>query len=272
MIVKTNAIALQIRGWSKTSHMVIWLTEDYGKITTVVKGACRPKSAFLGQYDLFYTCELLFYRRGRDGTHMIRECTPLQCRAPLRSNWRGVCAAGYLAYLTARTTTGHEAKALYADLSHALDTLCDCDAQSIAALIFWFEMRLLLHHGISPDFRTCPQCHPAGAQWLRFSIESGRFACAHFNESHIAAPSVTLHRDVIKCLRRFAGCHQFKARHYTPIMTLENKNNKKMNLVLGLSRFLGIFIIFHLDLPAAVRRVAFESLNTNPTSMRVIGE
>lgn len=272
MIVKTNAIALQIRGWSKTSHMVTWLTEDYGKITTVVKGACRPKSAFLGQYDLFYTCELLFYRRGHDGTHIIRECTPLECREPLRSNWRGACAAGYLAYLTARATTGGETGAIYTDLTHALETLCSCDAGSIAALIFWFEMRLLRHHGISPDFRTCPQCHPTGTQWLRFSVEAGRFACQHFDESHANASSVTLHRDVVKCLRRFAECHQFVARHYTPILALENKNEKKTNLVLGLSRFLGIFIIFHLDLPAAVRRVALEIINTNPTSMCVTGE
>jgi len=272
MILKTQAIVLQISAWSKTSHMVTWLTEDHGRITTVVKGACRPKSAFLGQYDLFYSCELLFYRRGREGTHIIRECTPLQFREALRSNWRAVAAAGYLTNLTARVTSGHESGRVYRDLGHALDTLCDCEIRSIPALIFWFEMRLLDHHGILPEFRCCPECHPAGSQWLRFSIPAGRFLCSHLDENGGSTPAVTLHRDVVKCLRRFSECPEFIARHYTPILSPVNKNEKKMNLILGLSRFLGIFMVFHLDLPASVRRAAFEILNTNPTSMSVTGE
>ena len=247
--------------------MVTWLTEDHGRITTVVKGACRPKSAFLGQYDLFYTCELLFYRRENNGTHAIRECTPLEFREPLRTNWRGAAAAGYITNLTARVTESHETKPIYDDLLHALDTLCDCDPKSIAALIFWFEMRLLIHHGISPDFTICPQCHPAERQWLRFSIPSGRFSCSHLNETQTNTPSLSLHKDVIKCLRRFAKCDKFSARHYTPVLTPQNKKLKKINLMLGLSRFLGIFIGFHLDLPASIRRTAFEILNTNPASM-----
>ncbi|MCL2104026.1 MAG: recombination protein O N-terminal domain-containing protein, partial [Kiritimatiellaeota bacterium] len=86
MIIKTEAVALQIRPWSKTSHIVTWLTPGHGCVVTAVKGACRPKSAFLGQYDLFYTCELLFYRRERGGIHAIRECTPLRRRDPLRDD------------------------------------------------------------------------------------------------------------------------------------------------------------------------------------------
>jgi len=267
VIVKTIAIALQIRQWSKTSHMVTWLTEDYGRITTVVKGACRPKSAFLGQYDLFYSCELLFYRRGKNGTHIIRECTPLEFREPLRSNWRAAAAAGYITHLTARIAADHETKPIYDDLHHALDILCDCENSSIGSLIFWFEMRLLRHHGIAPDFRVCPECDPSESQWLRFCIPAGRFSCSHINETHTNTPSVALHKDVVKCLRRFAQCDQFTARHYTPILNPTEKNEKKINLILGLSRFLGIFIVFHLDLPSSIRRAVFEILNTNPTSM-----
>ena len=74
MIIQTQAIVLSIHPWSRTSHMVTWLTRDYGRIVTSVKGACRPKSAYLGQYDLFYTCLLDFYRKDRYGVHAIREC------------------------------------------------------------------------------------------------------------------------------------------------------------------------------------------------------
>ena len=263
MILKTEAIVLSIRPYSRTSHVVTWLTRDYGRITTAVQGACRTKSAFLGQYDLFYTCELLFYRRSRNGVHAIRECTPLQFREPLRSNWRGTAAAGYIANLTAHIVTTHS-EGIYNDLLHALDTLCNCERRSIQPLIFWYEIRLLGHHGIAPDLSVCRECYSADTEWLRFSIPAGRFICTHSGDTQKATPTVTLHKEVIKLLRRFAKCDTFIAHQYSPVLHPENKNDKKSNLILGLSRFLGIFIVFHLDLPASVRCTAFGILNSKP--------
>ena len=63
--------------------MVSWLTPDTGVVSTVVKGAVRPKSAFLGQYDLFYECELVYYVRERGDAHAIREVSPLKMREGL---------------------------------------------------------------------------------------------------------------------------------------------------------------------------------------------
>ena len=38
-IIKTEGIVLAIRPWSRTSHIVTWLTPDHGCVTTLVKGA-----------------------------------------------------------------------------------------------------------------------------------------------------------------------------------------------------------------------------------------
>ena len=40
--VKTEAICLDIRPWSRTIHVVSWLT-PMGKVATVVKGAMPPE-------------------------------------------------------------------------------------------------------------------------------------------------------------------------------------------------------------------------------------
>ena len=69
VILKDTAIVLRVAPVSNTSRMVQWFTPAYGKITTLIKGAQRPKSAFLGQFDLFYSCELLFYARERNHIH-----------------------------------------------------------------------------------------------------------------------------------------------------------------------------------------------------------
>ena len=82
--VKTEATCLRISPWSRTSHVVSWLTPS-GRVATLVKGAVRPKSAFLGQYDLFYRCDLLYYARASGDLHALREVTPRNLRAHLRN-------------------------------------------------------------------------------------------------------------------------------------------------------------------------------------------
>ena len=79
-ILKTDALALRVSPFSRTSHVVRWLTASHGTIATLVKGACRPKSRFLGQYDTACTSELLFYERAGNGLHIAKECCLLEPR------------------------------------------------------------------------------------------------------------------------------------------------------------------------------------------------
>ena len=266
MIIQTQAITLQIRPWSRTSHMVTWLTPDHGKIVTAVKGACRPKSAFLGQYDLFYTCDLLFYRREHDGVHAIRECAPVLLREPLRHVWRAAAAAAYLADLTVRVTVGHQdAEPLFALLTRTLDRLSDIPQTPPRELILWYETHLLQLLGLMPDFTTCPLCHPADRPWLRFSLPSGRFLCPHLAQSQPGESTLALHRDVQTLFLTLCRAVQAPPGEQVSADFASKKNHAKPNLILGLSRFLGMFTAFHLDVPSAVRRVTFEMLDTTPT-------
>jgi len=266
MIIHTEATALQIRPWSQTSHMVTWLTPEYGRIVTAVKGACRPKSAFLGQYDLFYTCDLLFYRRERDGVHAIRECSPTVLREPLRRCWRSAAAAAYLADLTARVTASHqESAAVYALLNRTLDALPRTPHHGLKALILRYEVNLLAKLGLTPNLALCPHCHTPERQWLRFSLPSGRFACPHLAGATSGESTVTLHRDVrqlfLNILDRLTDTADSDISPYSETDNFHTPHH----LLLGLSRFLGIFIVFHLEVPSAVRRVAFELLDKTPT-------
>jgi DNA repair protein RecO (recombination protein O) len=273
MFIQSQAIALQIRPWSKTSHMVTWLTPDYGKVVTVVKGACRPKSAFLGQYDLFYTCDLLFYRRDHDGVHAIRECEPIDLREPLRRSWRQATAAAYLADLTARVTPEHQSnQALYSLFSQTLDGLAYSQENPSHKLILGYEINLLRLLGVLPDFTTCPLCHTPDRTWLRFSLPSGRFLCKHTGTRLPNEATLPVHRDVQSLFLSFCGTDNVFSMDHLPFALASNKNDVSSNLLFGLSRFLGMFIAFHLDVPSAVRRVALEMLNANHTQQTALLE
>lgn len=253
-IEKTRAICLQIRPWSNTSHIVTWLTDGFGRIVTPVKGAVRPKSLHLGQYDMAYTCELLFYRRDRGGFHAMREAYPLQLRTALRDNWRCAHAASYLCALTAAVGSAkEESGSLFRLLSRALDAIEQNANGDPMPVILWFEAKLLSICGIAPDWRLCPCCAENEAQqWHRFSVPSGKFICEHSApQTHNGAEqTVSVHRSVHRLFKSFSQAH-------TPPKRPPKDN---ANSFLGFCRFLGIFIQYHLDTPPAMRRVAVELL------------
>lgn len=270
MLEQTKAIALHIRPWSKTSHMVTWITPERGRLVTSVKGACRPKSAFLGQYDLFYTCDLIYYDHDREGAHALRECTPLRLREGLRGSWRRTAAAAYLADLTARVVQPkQDTRPIFDLLENSLDLLAEIGAPfPTRESILRYEIGLLSHLGLLPDLSVCPQCAPPGSAPFRFSLSSGRFACPHRTPLQAGEATLPVHpavRDLFLALLRPPE----RPPSFSPP---GDENTFSPNLVFGLSRFLGMFILFHLDVPPAVRRVALEMIDTTPAQKSALLE
>jgi len=287
MITQSEAIVLQIRPWSKTSHIVPWLTPDHGRLITSIKGACRPKSPFLGQYDLFYTCHLLFYTREHEGVHIAKECEPHHRRDAIREHWRAAALATYLVELTARALPLREPHAdVYKLLSQTLDYLAEHSQSSLPLqplpvqpkslqpkslplplleCLIRYELHLLYFLGLLPDLSPCETCHQPHPEWYSFSLSTGRLRCQHTGHHPAAENYISLHPSIQEAytdLRNKVLSGRYPL-HSEASPT--KKNGEKSKLPLGLSRFLGIFITSHLDLPAAVRRVTLELIETTPT-------
>ncbi len=147
---KTEAICLRIVPWSRTSHIVTWFT-PLGRLSTVVKGAVRPKSAFLGQYDLNYTCEIVYYLRARGELHAIRDCAPIDGRESLRGDFRALLLAEHFRRLVLDLApSGPDAADWYGLLSDALARLSTGPRRLLAELLA-FELEVLRLAGLSPD-------------------------------------------------------------------------------------------------------------------------
>lgn len=154
--VKSEAICLSVRPWSRTSHVISWLTPS-GRVTTLVKGAVRPKSAFLGQYDLNYTCEIVYYSRAHGELHALRECSPTEMRESLRHDYRALALAGYFCMLVERfAPQGDDAIAWFRELSGALDFACrGVGGPGAAAMqLLFFEIKVLVLLGLGPEIES----------------------------------------------------------------------------------------------------------------------
>lgn len=228
--VRSDALCLAIRPWSRTSHVVSWLTPG-GRVTTLVKGAVRPKSAFLGQYDLNYTCEIIYYARAKNELHALRECSPRERRDSLRGSFRALALADYFRKLAYELAPfGPDCADWHALLSDALDALAGdaplppgARAASALQRLIAFEMSVLELAGLSPEMTEA-----AG---------KGGFQLRGERRMPVSA-------EVYACLKS----------------PYSEKNPK---ILLDAARVIGVFYAFHLNCAGDVRRTVLGLISEN---------
>jgi DNA repair protein RecO (recombination protein O) len=252
VINKTEALALRIVPYSRTSQVVTWLTPGYGKLTTMVKGACRPKSLFLGQYDLFYTCELVFYRRDHSALSILKECTPLNSRDSFRQNWKAMICASYVCDVVARASQeNHRQPDLYNFTTSLLDSLCNGGIKP--HFLPWFELRLTKLLGISPQLSTCVKCKTdmeAFSSPVSFSYARGGILCPAC-EGDNGGLKVIITPDIPAILRRWQTSD-------SPAVADNTRISPKQLIALG--KILGTFIGYHLDIAPVSRSIALDTI------------
>lgn len=202
MILKDEAIALRIYPFGNTSRIVVWLSRTHGKLATLVKGSQREKSLFLGQFDLFYTCEILFYAREQRNLHILKECVPLETRAAFRSDWRACAAASYAAGALDRAMPfGPAPTGLQALLADTLDRLAARTPGP--AFLPRFELRLLQELGLAPGWNACAKCRAdlRGGAPARLDVAHGAVWC----EACAAGRGAAVSAAALEAIRQMSG-------------------------------------------------------------------
>lgn len=157
MLLKDVGIGLRFYAVGNTSSVGVWLTRAHGKLATRMKGHQRATSRLLGQADVFYTCELLFYARETRNVHIMKEVTPLAWRQRLREDWRACALASYLAWLADRSMPfGPAGEGFFALLEEGLDQVANRSAGP--ATLLRFEARWLALLGAMPEMGRCSRC------------------------------------------------------------------------------------------------------------------
>lgn len=246
-IARDLALTLKWFPVTDSSRVVVWFTRHHGRLSTLIKGAQRPKSWTLGQYDHFYTCELLFYRRSSDDLHVFKECAPLKRRGGLRQNWRGCAAASHIADLLYRVSPPLAASPPLFDLtSQVLD--CLAEGENTPALLFWYELQLLRELGLAPDLSAGK---PGEAH---FAYEEGRVVP---NLAPTSPPGSAQRSD--KGGRISGGVLALMRRLLEIRSPLELQRLRLMPVqVQEIAAHLDRFSAWHLDLPLPSRNLALD--------------
>ncbi len=265
MIFNTRAIVLKVVPFSETSRIVSWLTAEHGRLTTIIKGSQRNKSLFLGQYDLFYTCELLFYFRLHQGLHIVKECAPLKNRAALRWRWRATACASYFASLLAGITPAYAPQLeLFALLDRALDAFAE--SRDLEMCLYWFELKIISALGIAPQLSSCLQCKrpfnansdqaegfldssiPPAAPFFSY-VDGGVLCAACARATALKAEKVS--PDVLNILRFWQRSRSWRSGRNARCSTAQLRS---------LERLIGLFLGYHLDINTSSRALALEAV------------
>ena len=146
---RTTGLILRTLPLTETSLIVQWLTRDFGRISTVAKGARRPKSPFAGKLDLFYLADLSYQPSRRSDLHTLREVSVREFFPALRRDMGALLQACYFSQLLAQTTeTGTPLPALFELFASVLGALPDFPPRALT--VFAFEMKLLAEQGLNP--------------------------------------------------------------------------------------------------------------------------
>ncbi len=248
---KITGIVLRVTPYSRTSHIITWLTEERGQIVTMAKGACRPKSAFLGQYDRLYTCELVYYAREGRAIHVARECAPINCRSGFREDWRAALCALQVTDLVYRTTApAAPAARIYRLTETTLDFLCENEARPSVPL--WFELQLLSALGLAPQFDSCVKCgaEADGAVSLPFSAVEGGVYCSSCRGGARAGWTL-ISPPVLALLRSWQASELPRLAHSTRC---------SRDQLLASRQVLGVLLSYHLGEATEMREEAYRAV------------
>ena len=199
MIETATGLILRTRPLTETSLIVHWLTPTLGRLSTVAKGARRPKSAFRGKLDLFYLADFSFARSARSDLHTLREVGLKETHARLRRELSALQQASYCAALVEQSTeTETPLPAVYGLFLGLLRRLTEEPGRP--ETVFSFELKLLQELGLQPDLEHS-SLDPGSRQVLRALTDSDWDLISRLR------PSETQVRTLEKFLQGFLHYH-----------------------------------------------------------------
>ncbi len=177
-IYKTDGIVLRSLAYGESDLIMTFLTEGFGKLKGIAKGARRSKKRFVNALDLFSRSDIVFSRKSTEGLAFIDSCDVRDHYAGIREDLERTLIATYFVDLVDQfSPEGKKDSALYQELQDFLGLVAS--GKSTETLIRIFELRLLRHAGYEPVLDRCLACHVEVQKITTpvFSIREGGIYC-----------------------------------------------------------------------------------------------
>ena len=174
---RDNAVVLRSYKLKESDRIVVFMTENHGKIRAVAKGVRKSGSRFGGRLEPMNHVDVQFYGgRELDIVNQVELITsPSSLRSDLDRMSRGMSMVEVVDQLgMEREATPH----LYKMLVGALETLSKTNSDLVLGAFF---LKLLTAEGARPELDVCVSCqsvigNPDGGSYY-FNLDNGGVQC-----------------------------------------------------------------------------------------------
>jgi DNA repair protein RecO (recombination protein O) len=158
VITKTDAVVLKWKPFGETSKIVTLLSEDYGRLAVIAKGARTGGKRYGPELDsLNHVQVVLYMKEGRD-LHLLSQCSLLRRFGMLTTDLQRLGSAlSILELASAVSYHGGECRDLFRTLLGALEAMNQRSANQLA-IVLYFQTKLLEVLGFKPNLHSCRSC------------------------------------------------------------------------------------------------------------------
>ena len=104
----TTAFLLRSHPYGESDRVVTFITEDFGKVSGIAKGAKRSQRRFAGTLEPFVKVRLAFTSRPRSELAFVDRCELLQALRSFAGDLDRFASGSYVLELTDRMVFGRE--------------------------------------------------------------------------------------------------------------------------------------------------------------------
>ncbi|WP_127582668.1 DNA repair protein RecO [Paenibacillus koleovorans] len=197
MLYRVNGIVIRSFDYGEGNKIITILTNEYGKMSVMVRGAKKVKSRYSAITQLFTYGEFVFFKSGSMGNLSAGEI--IKPYNKLREDIHKAAYGSYLAELTEKLL-GEQDRAgwVFDQLLAAFDAMeADKDLQIVTHI---YEMRLLALAGYEPDMSQCVSCG-AESKEMSLSAAMGGALCPRCR--HLDPQAIPLAESVVRLIRLF---------------------------------------------------------------------
>ncbi len=200
---KSDAIVIRQVDFSESSSVLTLFTRDFGKISSLAKGAKRLKSAFEGSLDLLSECQVVFIHKS-SGLDLLTEAQLISRFKPSPKSLTHLYGGFYIAELLNSLTEENDPHPELYDAAVEALAVLSSELPPYCA-IFRFELLTLREIGQLPDFETCTICQSQiflGDRSRFWVSESGLICsqCGHpeYERTEIQSGAIAVIRKLIE--------------------------------------------------------------------------
>jgi len=97
---QTKALLLRRYRFSETSFVIVWVTQEYGKVKTTARAAMKHGGSFAGRLELFSESDIGFKLHPKNDLHALVEVVSSPSWKPLFPHYNTLLAASYFSELS----------------------------------------------------------------------------------------------------------------------------------------------------------------------------